>query len=449
MKLTPDERAKLLAEVPPERQVFVTNLLGIEPTPLRWLWWPYLPLGKVVIVAGAPGHGKSQLTAFFAAAASRGMFSPSDIKGPARTLLMSAEDDLEDTVVPRLLAANGDLRLVDTMQVRTTYADGLTADGMIRIPGDAPALHAYVQRFPDTCLAVLDPVASFFDRKHSSLNNQDVRDALDPLVAIAKRYAITIVVVLHLNKGESRDFAARIAESHGFQAVARCVLALGPDPDDPDGERGSKKVLAITKANLAEAGNHAMRCEVRGATVLDSKGAPVPTSEIVLTGRCEISVDDLLMTQTERTARTEAADWLADFLADRWVKVGDLKKAAASDGISWRTVERVREAGDYKRAKQLGVAHGPWWVAANTVTSPVPVVGGLDDVGGNAANTAKNQGRGAGDLDDQDRQDRNAANNASDPRAENNSTANDHKQIDLDEYRRVRDRRLGERDEDE
>jgi hypothetical protein len=173
---------------------------------------------------------------------------------------------------------------------------------------------------------------------------------LDPLVAIAKAHAITVVVILHLNKSESKDFTARVAESHGFQALARCVLALGPDPDDTDGERGSKKVLAITKANLAGAGNHALRCEVQSAMVYDNAGHPIATSELALIGKADIGADDLLMSSADRSARVEAAEWLDEFVGDRWVKVADIRKAAMADGWSWRTIERVRQAGGYQRA---------------------------------------------------------------------------------------------------
>jgi putative DNA primase/helicase len=440
MKLSDEERRKLLAAAKPDRKIIVTNLAGIDPVQLRFLWWPYLPLGKVVIVAGAPGHGKSQLTALMAAMATRADFVPSDVGERSRVLIMSAEDDLADTIVPRLLAVDADLSRVDTINVRTTYADGLTADGMIRIPGDVPTVYSYVKRFPDTRLVILDPVVSFFGREHSSTVNQDVRDALDPLVAIAKAYAVTVVVVLHLNKSESRDFTARVAESHGFQALARCVLALGPDPDDPEGERGSKKVLAITKANLAGAGTHALRCEVRTATAYNNAGHPITTSELALTGKCEISADDLLMPASERTARIEAGEWLAEFVGDRWVKVGDVRKAALSDGFHWRTIERVRQAGDYQRAKQPGVEHGPWWIAASTTPPLVQVTGGLGDLAEledrNNANTARTGYTGRRSLDN----DANDANGANDAKSANDA---------MDEYRRWEQRRLGERDDDD
>jgi putative DNA primase/helicase len=443
MKLSDEERRKITAALQPDRRIVVTNLAGIEPVQLRFLWWPYLPLGKVVIVAGAPGHGKSQLTALMAAMATRASFVPSDVLEPSRVLIMSAEDDLADTIVPRLLAVNADMSKVDTINVRTDYADGLTAEGMIRIPGDVPSVYAYVKRFPDTRLVVLDPVVSFFGREHSSTSNQDVRDALDPLVAIAKAHAITVVVILHLNKAESKDFTARVAESHGFQALARCVLALGPDPDDTDGERGSKKVLAVTKANLAGAGNHALRCEVHSAMVYDNAGHPIATSELALIGKADIAADDLLMSSADRSARVEAAEWLDDFVGDGWTRVGDLRKAALSDGgHHWRTIERIRQAGGYQRAKQPGVPHGPWWVAKSTTTTPIPLTGDLGGVGDLTGVTTP-----------QDRQDGpypvlgeatfpNDANGAKPAKSAKNVT-------DLDAWRRFEQRRLGERDDDD
>jgi hypothetical protein len=429
----------------PDREIVVTNLATIEPVQLRFLWWPYLPLGKVVIVAGAPGHGKSQLTALMTAMATRADFYPSDVDDPSRVLIMSAEDDLADTIVPRLLAVNADMSRVDTINVRTTHAGGLTAEGMIRIPGDVPTVYNYVKGHPDTRLVILDPVVSFFGREHSSTINQDVRDALDPLVSVAKAYAVTVVVVLHLNKSESRDFTARVAESHGFQALARCVLALGPDPDDPEGERGSKKVLAVTKANLARAGTHALRCEVRSANIVDSRGRPIATSELALTGKCEISADDLLMPATERTARIEAGDWLAEFVGDRWVLVSEVRKAALSDGIAWRTVTRVREAGGYKRAKQPGVEHGPWWMATQDHPGGVPGPGAVGAVGTlQGSNDAKDAR--AGDTPtaflDPENNSANGANGANSVKGSKNVT-------DLDEWRRWEQRRLGERDDDD
>lgn len=403
---------------------------------MLWLWKPYLPLGKVVIVAGAPGNGKSQLTALMAAFASRGWFYPTDVPEPSRVLLLSAEDDPADTIVPRLIAVDADRSRVDYIDVLTELPDGLTSTGMIRIPGDVGAMHDYVRARPDARLLVMDPVASFFGRDHATTVNQDVRDALDPLASIARMYAVTIVLVLHLNKSESRDFAQRIAESHGFQAVARSVLALGPDPDDPEGERGASKILAVTKANLAGAGNHAVRCEIVAAEIHDDHGGLIETSELALRGFVNIAADELLMPASERGARWEARQWLADFLGDRWVLVSEVRKAALSDGIHWRTIERVRQGSGYQRSKQAGVKNGPWWMAKEGV----PGTGGLGGLGGSEEDNTANSARASDPpyTDQSKVDDPNDANDA-------NTAADDF----LDEFHRWEQRRLGESDDDE
>lgn len=366
-----------VAKSGPQRGIEVVNLASITPTRQAFLWYPYLPLGRVVIVAGAPGHGKSQLSAYIAGRTSRGTFED-DVTAPARVLMLCAEDDLSTTVVPRLLATNADVRNVDTINVITEH-EGLTVKGMIRLPTDAGIVHAWVKSHPDARLIVLDPVASFFDRSHNMLVNQDSRDALGPLVSIAETYGVTVVIILHLNKSETKDFANRIAESHGFQALARSVIALGPHPDDEERERGSRKVFALTKANLVKPGNHAVECKVQTAT-LSAYTPPIETSELVIVGDCKIDAETLLLSASERTARVEAGAWLAEFFEeDDWRKSADVRKAAITDGHSWRTVERLARELGYQRAKQPGIQHGPWWTGSpNSDIRAIPTPGTLE-----------------------------------------------------------------------
>jgi hypothetical protein len=332
--------------------------------------------------------------------------------------------------------------MIDSINVRTEYPDGLTSTGMIKLPTDHTPIHEWARAHVDARLVVMDPVASFFDRSHSTLVNQDVRDAFDPMVAIAQTYGITIVIVLHLNKSESRDFASRIAESHGFQALARSVLALGPDPDDPDGARGSRKIIAVTKANLIRPGTYGMRCEVRSVT-LRAFTPPIETSELVLLGKCEITADDLLLPASERSTRVEAVTWLDEFLAGGWARVNDVKKAAISDGWSWRTIDKLARARGYKRVKQINTGHGPWWIGAP----------GADerDIGkslgsrNHQTGDLENLGSVDGAQGSQGPQDLPSGGFA----REDALPFDDNGKGDLDEFRRWEDRRLGERDDDE
>lgn len=382
-KHEPEPEASSFAEfVATSSAVLTTTLDTVEPTSVRWLWKPYVPLGKVTILAGAPGLGKSQLTALLAANVTRASFFDTDHHEPANAIILSAEDDLADTVVPRLMAANADLRRVEAISVRKTYPEGVTTNGTIKLPGNVGDLARRLARKPDVKLVVFDPVASFFGRDHSTHSNQDVRDLLDPLVALAAHYGVAILLLLHLNKSDAKTWAEKIAESHGFQAVARSVLVLAPDPDADEADEDVARVLAIPKLNLARAATFALRCKIEGAVVTGHKGELIDTARMVLMGRVDTPADDLLIggEPGDRGARDDAAEFLRAYLADGWRTTAEVKAEAKRCDVSWRTIERVRRSLT-KRAKQPGVAHGPWLLALKDATEPVPKVGGVGSLG--------------------------------------------------------------------
>lgn len=436
-KAGPPPQKEQLSKTTNQHEVIWTSLGDVDPRSVLWLWKPYIPLGKVTLVAGAPGHGKSQLTAMFAAFTTRGGFYPSDLAEPGRAVIVSSEDDIADTIVPRLMAANADVPMVETVNIRTTHPDGLTTDGLIRLPGDIEVLHRRLKR-GDVRLVVFDPVVSFFARDHKTVGSQDVRDVLDPLRALAEVYSTSVVIILHLNKAsEAKEWSARIAESHGFQAAARSILALGPDPEDEDGETGTRKVLALPKSSLAKRAGTSWRLEVKGAIVFSRKGVPIETSKIEFVEPCDVSADDLLMGREQTDVQQAAREFLEDFLGDEWRKVGDVQAAAIKAGHSWRTIERVRKT-VCQRHKEAGVKHGAWWIALKTVepfararaqgTVALGDVGGLDANSGSTPSRPPKAGvsRARGGLDE-----------------------NGHQPDDLEWYRRQRDAQLGERWEDE
>jgi putative DNA primase/helicase len=418
-----------------ERVAVWTRASDVEIQPVKFLYRPWLPLGKVTILAGAPGQGKSQLTAFFAAATTRGAFDPTDVAEPGTAVLMTAEDDLTDTVVPRLLAAGADLRRVEFINMRRTLPNNLTTDGLIKLPGDVDTLH---ERFKsgDVRLAVLDPVASFVGREHSTYVNQDVRDTLDPLVTLAARYRVAIVLVLHLNKSEAKTWALKIGESHAFQAVARTVLALAPDPDDEDGDAGVDKILAATKLNITRSGRaHAIRLRVQSATVYDTFGTPVETSTISIMGASSIAADDLLADQTERGSRRQALDFLLNVLAAGPMESKPLQRAAKDAGVSWRSVERYYR--EVCNPAKPAMSRGPWVYSLQSNHLPVPTPGGHGELEAMSAKSATGMnGKPAGT----DQLTGDLANGA--------EQLGGLGALDLEAYRRERDRRLGERDDD-
>jgi len=415
-----------------DRVATIINAADVRIRPVQFLWRPWLPIGKVTILAGAPGQGKSQLTAYFAAHTTRGTFYGSDVTNAGRALVMTAEDDAADTVVPRLLAAGADLSRVDFIVMRRTMPGGLTTDGLIKLPGDTDTLHAQLEAHPDTNLAIFDPVASFVGRDHSTYVNQDVRDTLDPLVALAAHYRVAIVLVLHLNKSESKSWATKIGESHAFQAVARTVLALAPDPDDEDGDEGVDKILAATKANLFQRGRGtSLKLRMTPATIYDHDGNPVETSTLTITGMSSVAADDLLADQTERGSRREVLDFLLEVLAPGPMESDALKQAAKDAGMGWRTVQRYYR--EVCKSAKPAMSRGPWVYDLQERQPSTHGVGGHGALDPKSANSASAMSRGLADSDD-------------------NGALGEHggqTAFDMDAYRRRRDAMLGERWEDD
>jgi putative DNA primase/helicase len=417
-----------------DRVAVFVRASDVQIRPVVFLYRPWLPLGKVTILAGAPGQGKSQLTAYLAAHTTRGSFYDSDVHEPGSVVIMTAEDDVADTVVPRLIAAGADCSRVEFVNMRRTLPGGITTDGLIKLPGDVDTLQRRLE-VGDVRLVVLDPVASFVGRENSTYVNQDVRDVLDPIVTLAARYGAAVVLVLHLNKSEAKTWALKIGESHAFQAVARTVLALAPDPDDEDGERGTEKILAATKANVSMATVSALRLRVESVTVAAHDGTPIETSRIIPVGLSTVSADDLLADQAERGSRRHALEFLLDTLADGPMESRELQTAAKAAGVAWRTVERYyREV--CKPAKPA-IARGPWLYALQDRHIPTHPLGGHGGDGAEVRQDRQGGERGIGGFGHNGRQD-------DTPGGHGEQTT-----FDLAAYRRHRDAILGERDDDE
>lgn len=349
------------------RKLVLTAASDVNPRPLRYLFEPYVPLGKLTILAGAGGQGKSQTTCLIAAATTTGDL-PGSLQGtPARALMVSAEDDPEDTIVPRLAAAGADLERVSFIDMRDHDEDGRPIPSGVSLPGDAGHIRQAVEN-TGARLIVLDPVTGLLDDNHSSWNGQQVRRALAPLADLAREHACAVVCVMHPNKASGTNALARIADSGAFTQLARSVLFQGPDPADPAGERGQHKVLAVPKANLAGPGQHALALAIQPATVPSGHG-PIATSRVVIVGPSEATADDVLnASNDEAGALGEARAFLRAELADGARLATEIKTAARDADIAERTLRRAREL-ECVCEKEHG-ARGKWTWALKVAIPP-------------------------------------------------------------------------------
>ena len=349
--LTAEQRARLERIVGNGRVAVVRTLADVPIRRVRWLWPKRVPLGKLTILAGLTGQGKSQLTCHLAAATSIGALDGDLYGEPADVLIVSAEDDVEDMITPRLIVAGADLSRVHVVGMRTLM-HGRHVDSTIRLPTDTPAILEAVESRA-VRLVILDPVAALLDRDHSAHSNQDVRDALELIRSTAEATRSAVVMVSHLltKAPQGTDTLARLADSHAFSGLPRSVLFLTPHPDDEAGERGSRKLLIAAKGNLIGPGNHALQITIEDAVAgLDPDDRePVRTTRVVIGEEADLSTDDALMSSGERTEFQSAVRFLRDHLAESEAWAEDVKNAAKDDGHAATTVRKARERATYHR----------------------------------------------------------------------------------------------------
>jgi putative DNA primase/helicase len=314
-------------------RVILRPLAEIEAKPLRWLWPGVLPHGKLSMLVGDPGLGKSLITLDIAARVSRGSAWPDGTANePGDVVLLSAEDDPADTIRPRLEAAGADISrilLVEAVEVATAAENKATRKRLFSLSEDLGRLAEALK--DGVRLIVVDPISAYLAGTDSH-NNSEVRGLLAPLSDMAAQHDVTVLAVSHLNKGNGPAIY-RTTGSLAFAAAARSVWACGRDPEDQ-----SRVLVLPVKANLGPVdGGFAYK------VMTQREGLPVIAWEA---GRVSGSVDEILQpAQTEdREERAEAADWLKDLLSTGAIAAKEVKRLAAAERISSRALWKAKKA---------------------------------------------------------------------------------------------------------
>ena len=230
--------------VPPQADgVVLVNGSTLTPQPVRWLWEYWLALGKLHILAGAPGQGKTTIALAAMATVTIGGRWPDGTRcEPGNVLMWSGEDDPADTLLPRLIAAGAD-------RARCYFVEGTRIEGELQAfdpARDMAALELQAHAIGGIKLLVVDPVVSAV--AGDSHKNTEVRRALQPLVDLASRLDAAVLGISHFSKGGAgSDPASRVVGSIAFTAVARVVLVAAKVKSE-DGE--DRRILARGKSNI-------------------------------------------------------------------------------------------------------------------------------------------------------------------------------------------------------
>jgi putative DNA primase/helicase len=313
----------------------------ITPAQIDWLWEGVLPKGKLVLLAGKGGLGKSQVSLSIAAIVTTGGRFPGGDKPcePGRAVILSAEDDAADTIVPRLKAVGANLDKIHILDdMKRDAANGRENERSFRLDTDISHLEEIFTEFQDIQLLILDPISSYLGSMDSHKNSQ-VRSLLAPLTQIAQRHAVTIVCITHLNKGDSTHASDRVMGSAAFVNAVRTGFIVTADKED----QGRRK-LAPIKNNLAlDRVGYAYR--IKAATVTHENEIFNVSKVAWESDSFEITADDALgqFEPTRGGSRFEAAKaFLLQALEAGPMRATDLEALAEEEGHALPTIRRAR-----------------------------------------------------------------------------------------------------------
>jgi hypothetical protein len=345
------------------RHILLTPASKIKPRRVRWLWDARIAIGTLALLAGREGLGKSILAYTLAAMITRGKLPGEHFGKPKAVLVAATEDPWEQTIVPRLIAADADLERVFRVEVMHHEVHS-----ELILPRDLPQMREAAQQV-DAVMLILDPLISRLDGKLDSHKDADVRRALEPLVAAADLINITVLGLIHHNKSGSSDPLQVIMASKAFTAVARSVHTVIYDPDD---DSKARRLFGTPKNNLGRSDLPTL------SFTIDSFAVPIDDgNDLAWTGRLtwgaesKDSIYDAMERASEsgdqKSAATDAQHWLEDYLTLKGgtAESAKIKKAAYATGHSERSIRTARDRLKIEISEH-GFPRQTWWSLPNT-----------------------------------------------------------------------------------
>ena len=327
----------VLKEPSKPETVKIIRMSDVELTPVEWLWKPYLPFGKLSVLQGNPGEGKTYFAMHLAAACTNGKLLPNmERMEPFNVIYQTAEDGLGDTVKPRLIEAGADLDrvlVIDDSDVQLTLSDERIEKAIVE---------------NNARLVIIDPIQAYLGADVDMNRANEVRPIFMRLGQVAQRTGCAILLIGHLNKAAGMQSLQRGLGSIDIAAAVRSVMFIGKLKHDP-----TMRILTHEKSSLAPPG-------VSLAFSLGDEGG------FRWVGEYDITADEMLSgIEPQRETKTQQAkDLICTLLAGgKQVLSEDIDKAALERGIPGRTVrDAKRELGDALKSKIVEGRKKVFWM---------------------------------------------------------------------------------------
>ena len=327
----------VLKEPSKPETVKIIRMSDVELTPVEWLWKPYLPFGKLSVLQGNPGEGKTYFAMHLAAACTNGKLLPNmERMKPFNVIYQTAEDGLGDTVKPRLIEAGADLDrvlVIDDSEVQLTLSDERIEKAIVE---------------NNVRLLIIDPIQAYLGADVDMNRANEVRPIFMRLGQVAQRTGCAILLIGHLNKAAGMQSLQRGLGSIDIAAAVRSVMFIGKLKHDP-----TMRILTHEKSSLAPP----------GASLAFSLG---DEGGFRWVGEYDITADEMLSgIEPQRETKTQQAkDLICALLAGgKQVLSEDIDKAALERGIPGRTVrDAKRELGDALKSKIVEGRKKVFWM---------------------------------------------------------------------------------------
>ncbi|MCP4885004.1 MAG: AAA family ATPase [Planctomycetaceae bacterium] len=338
--------------MPAELESNVVWFSEIEPVEIDWLWPARIPAGRITLLVGLPGKGKSLVTVDMAARVSTGTNWPDGSECPqGSAILITAEDNPNDTIRPRLDAAGADVSSVGLLSMIKRFGiDGKRVETPFTLI-DVFELENELERVPDCRLIVIDPIGSFLGSKTDAHRDNEVRSVLSPVAKLAEKHGAAVVVVAHRRKSHGQLADDMALGSRAFTGLARAVWHVTPDPNDKE-----RRLFLPGKNNLAKESNGLAFTITGEHPYLNWESEPVA-----------MNADECLAAEMKSSkpgpkadAQNHAMDWLRGKLESSDLPARDLyEEARESEAISKSTLTRAKQKLEVESYRDG--SKGPWY----------------------------------------------------------------------------------------
>lgn len=338
----------------------IVSMADIEPRTVNWLWRNRIARGRITVLGGIPGLGKSFITCDIAARISTGRDWPDGSTCEVGSVIIAnAEDDPRDTIRPRLDAHGANVHRVKLLSGIRHEDDQEHCFTLQHLD----ALEHALRSTPDCRLVVVDPIGSYLGGGTDSFRDNEVRSVLAPVAKLAERYGCAVLVVSHRRKGNAGSADDAIMGSRAFTGIARTVWHLTQDKEDE-----SRRLFLAGKNNLAKA-------QTGLAFTIDGDPGSVRWESAPVTITADEAMADERRDNDGTTKLDEAKQWLKHRLENGPAPSNEIKVMARRDGITMKTLERAKKPLDVQSYPE---EFGGKWMLALPQSSPTTTEFAID-----------------------------------------------------------------------